>query len=113
MKEFPWKDAGLACYKCRAEAEPVRLTYQGCEVRGWRCPKCGEEMLHPEDTQLVLELKKTGQIQATVSQIGRQTVIRVPALIRDYYKLNRRNKVIMKPKGEHELAVEVTTSSKR
>ena len=61
-----------------------------------KCPKCGGEMLHPEDTQLVLELKKTGEIQATVSQIGRQTVIRVPALIRDYYGLDQRKQ------GDHE-----------
>lgn len=110
VKELPWKEAGLECHKCKVLTEPVTVSYGGYEIRGWRCPKCGEEMLHPEDAQFVLELKKTGKIEATVSRIGRQTVIRVPALIRDYYRLDKSRSIILKPKDKQELTIEITSS---
>lgn len=107
VKEFPWKDAGLECYRCGVVTDPVMVIVKGYGVRGWRCPKCGEEMLHPQDAQLALRLAKEEKIEARVSQLGRQTIIRVPALIRDYYGLDKLEKVTLRPRSSKELVLEV------
>jgi len=46
-------------------------------------------------------------IEGKVGKIGRQTVIRVPTLIRDYYGLDKIEKVILRPKSAKELTLKV------
>ena len=107
VKKFPWKRARLECHRCGVLVEPVIITFGGQEVRGWRCPKCGEEILHPQDAQLAFELSKRKTIEARVSRVGRQTIIRIPATIRDYYGLDKVDKVALKPKSPKELIVKI------
>ena len=39
----------LKCY-CSGTASPAGFRIEGIRVRGWKCGKCGEEYLHPDDS---------------------------------------------------------------
>lgn len=38
--------------------ERITTKWKGIPVRGWRCKKCNEEIIHPLDAQKALEIEK-------------------------------------------------------
>lgn len=61
MKRRKLEDAKPICAVCRKGMDPIKLKIGEMGARAWRCPKCGEEIIHPEDAQLALimaQLKK-------------------------------------------------------
>jgi hypothetical protein len=61
MRPRKLEDAKPVCAVCKKGMEPVKLKIGEIDARAWRCPKCAQEIIHPEDAQLALimaQLKK-------------------------------------------------------
>jgi len=69
----------MKCVSCGGWAEETTVTVDGFEMRAWRCEKCGEEYLHPEDAEkaLVLNKYKKGK-KVKVGTLGESTIVRIP-----------------------------------
>ena len=69
MKRRKLEDAKPICAVCRKGMEPIKLKIGEIEARAWRCPKCGQEIIHPEDAQLALimaQLKKGVEVKVGI-----------------------------------------------
>lgn len=68
----------IKCY-CGGSAGPVELRIEGLKVRGWRCKKCKEEYLHPEDSLRISAIRrlKSKPIEATITKAGNSYAIRI------------------------------------
>jgi len=63
-------------------------------------------MTHPDDSKLIL-LREKG-IRTSIGKLGRQTILRIPAEIREMYKLDTVKDVMLKPIDGKKLIIEVT-----
>lgn len=67
------KKRGMACVKCRGWAEPVRTTFQGNEIDGWKCTSCGEVYYYPGRAQRILMLHTLKhEVMETKLSLGRK-----------------------------------------
>ena len=69
MKERKLDDGMPICIMCDIKMKPVKVTLSDNEVRAWRCSKCSEEIIHPEDAQLALimaQLKKGVEVKVGI-----------------------------------------------
>src|SRR3989344_1363450 len=68
----------LKCY-CSGTASPAGFRIEGIRVRGWKCGKCGEEYLHPDDSIRISAIRrlKSRPIEATVMMAGNSFAIRI------------------------------------
>ncbi|MBM4249381.1 MAG: hypothetical protein FJ149_08115 [Euryarchaeota archaeon] len=41
----------LKCTECGARCRPARIVAGRAELRGWRCQKCGYEVISPRDVE--------------------------------------------------------------
>lgn len=60
--------------------KPSSVRIAGISVRSWRCPKDGEEILHPEEAELALtinKLKRRG-ITVKIGILNKAPYIRFP-----------------------------------
>lgn len=42
-------DAKISCKKCDVPMDQLEVHKNGFELRAVKCPKCGQEIIHPED----------------------------------------------------------------
>ena len=54
MKPRKLEDAKPVCAVCKKGMVPMKLKVGEIDARAWRCPKCAQEIIHPEDAQLAL-----------------------------------------------------------
>jgi hypothetical protein len=69
---------------CRGRYIPMVTQYKGVEVRGWKCKKCHDILLHPVDVQRVLEVeqaKKDKKLDVKVRKINRSLVVTIPEIL--------------------------------
>ena len=69
--------------------------FKGMPVKGWKCRKCGEEILDPNDVDKIIKLKsamKEGMV-STVTKVGNNLTIRIPKLLERFYKLKKGEKL--------------------
>lgn len=67
------------CIHCQSEMAITSITIGDIEARAWKCVKCGEEIIHPEDAQLALiqsKLKKG--IKVKVGLLNKAPYVRFP-----------------------------------
>jgi len=95
----------MKCMRCNGRLSERAEEAQGMRVRVWKCGKCGFSIAHPEDMRKLLMREKG--VQASVGKVGRQTVIRIPASIRDMYALHKKKFVKIIPKSDAEVLIEV------
>jgi Antidote-toxin recognition MazE, bacterial antitoxin len=69
----------MKCIKCDGFAKETTLVVDGFKMRAWKCDKCEEEYLHPEDAQraLILNKYKKGK-KIKVGMLGESTIVRIP-----------------------------------
>jgi hypothetical protein len=60
--------------------KPNSIRLGGIHVRSWRCPKDGEEILHPEDAEFALTINKLRRhgIKVKVGILNKAPYIRFP-----------------------------------
>ncbi|MEM3555620.1 MAG: hypothetical protein QXF56_02795 [Candidatus Micrarchaeia archaeon] len=103
--EMEWEKMRFKCLECGRETEPLKITREGIPIRVWKCLHCNFAITHPEDAERLL-LKEKG-VRATVGKVGSQTIIRVPAVVREYYHLDRIKKILLKPVSDKKLVIEI------
>jgi hypothetical protein len=71
---------GPHCFRCGTSMKPKSLRLGGIQVRTWRCPKDGEEILHPEDAEFALTINKLRRhgIKVKVGMLNKAPYIRFP-----------------------------------
>ena len=73
----------LKC-ECNGQMEKIQTTWKGIDVRGWRCKKCNEELIHPLDAQKALEIdkaRKNNELTVKLRKVGKSNVVTVPQAI--------------------------------
>ena len=95
----------LSCFKCGSPMNDSTIKLGDVNVRSWRCSKCGEEVLHPEDAQKALfinKLKKRG-ITLKVGILNKAPYIRFPKAFLDI--LNKGDEVEIKVSSKNEIRI--------
>ncbi len=73
----------LKC-ECNGNMKKIKTEWKGIEVRGWRCEKCGEELIHPLDAQRALEIDKAKikkELQVKLRKVGKSNVVTIPKIL--------------------------------
>lgn len=84
-----FEDLKLKC-ECNGPMEKITTTWKGIEVRGWKCKKCKEELIHPEDAQKALEIdraRKNNELTVKLRKVGKSNVVTVPQSIMEVENL--------------------------
>ena len=93
----------LKC-SCGGSAKRVDdIKYKGFRLSGWRCKKCREELVDPQQANLYLKyarLKKEGKLRVKLRKVGNSFAVSIPATVRELLDLKE---------GE-ELSLELTES---
>ena len=71
---------------CGGKMKPINTTWKHIPVRGWKCAKCSEELIHPADAQKALEMeraKKRNLLVVKLRKVGKSNVVTIPQPIID------------------------------
>lgn len=86
----------LEC-SCGGTAKRVDdIEYKGFSLDGWRCEKCGEELVDPRQANLYLKyvkLKKEGKLKVKIRKIGNSFAISIPVVLRELLGLKEGNEL--------------------
>ena len=63
-----FEDLKMKC-ECNGSMGKITTQWKGIEVKGWRCSKCGEELIHPRDAQKALEIDKARERKELVVKL--------------------------------------------
>jgi len=89
--------------ECGGTMKKVVTRFENYKVRGWRCPKCKEELIDPRDAQPILKMKKLKSkgFTSTVGKVGNSLVVRIPSLVARALHVQKGEKarIIPKPNG--------------
>lgn len=72
----------LKCSDCGGRCRPARIRAGGIEVQGWRCPKCGFELIGPDDVErayFMLRARKAEDV--VISKRGNSFMVTIPNAI--------------------------------
>lgn len=78
--------------ECGGSMEKIKTEWKGIVVRGWKCKRCGEEVLNPIDAQKALEIeraRKGNKLKVKLRKVGKSDVVTVPSIIKEIEKLRR------------------------
>ena len=67
--------------ECNGKMEKITTVWKGIEVRGWKCMRCKEELIHPADAQKALEIdraRKNNKLTVKLRKVGKSNVVTVP-----------------------------------
>lgn len=100
------KKEKMKCIKCGGWAEEITLVVDGFRMRAWKCNKCGEEYLHPEDAEKALILSKYKKgIKVKVGALGESTIVRIPKELAHVLGLTKGKEVEIKSKDAKRIEV--------
>jgi DNA-directed RNA polymerase subunit RPC12/RpoP len=72
----------LKCQDCGGLCKPASIWVGKTEVRGWRCPKCGYEIISPADVERAYFLLKAAQAEEVmISKRGNSFMVTIPHAI--------------------------------
>ena len=66
---------------CGGHMKTINTTWKDIDVRGWKCAKCGEELINPEDAQKALEIeraRKKNLLTVKLRKVGKSSVVTIP-----------------------------------
>jgi hypothetical protein len=79
-------DAEIVCKKCKKEMGKVLVERGGFHLRAMKCPKCGDELIHPTDLEKFKRYEdmrgKTYNVKLRV--VGNSHAISIPKEILDF-----------------------------
>lgn len=101
---------GMTCVMCKATAMPVKLRFEGNNIDGWKCVKCGEEYLHPGQAEHILTLNKLRResLSAKLGRIKSNLILRIPKAIEQALNLKEGETITLQVKGAKQ--IELTTT---
>ncbi len=79
----------LRC-ECNGDMKRITTIWKDIEVRGWRCSKCNEELIHPVDAQKALEIdraRRNNELTVKLRKVGKSNVVTVPKPIMETERL--------------------------
>src|SRR3989338_7149530 len=95
MKRDLW-DAEHTC-ACGGKMKKETMQMEGMKIRSWKCTKCDETILHPEDAQRMLVFNKMKHgIPVKVGELGESLIIRFPKEVAEFYKISKGGEVVIK-----------------
>ncbi len=102
------KKKGLQCGFCGGTAYEAKLRFQGFDIDGWHCSKCGEDAFDPIQADRILKLNKflKKEYEITVGQISNSLIIRIPKELADLMEIQKGEKVKLKLDDMHTFHVE-------
>ena len=81
----------------------MTTTWKGIEVRGWRCAKCSEELIHPADAQKALDIEKArkeNKLTVKLRKVGKSNVVTIPTSIMEAEKLKEGQELVWHIEGK-------------
>ncbi|HLC77344.1 MAG TPA: hypothetical protein VJH04_04030 [archaeon] len=106
MKRDLW-EAEHTCI-CGGRMKREKMPMEGLEVRAWKCVKCKEIVLHPEDAQKMLVLNKMKHgIPVKIGELGESLIIRFPKEVAEFYKISKGGEVILKAENKNKLELDL------
>lgn len=79
-------DAVIVCKKCKKEMKPIVVEKSGFHLRGVRCEKCGDKIIHPADLEQLKHYNsmrgKTYKVKLRV--VGNSHAVSIPKEIVDF-----------------------------
>ena len=80
------------CIKCKKAMEPVQIKLGTINARAWKRSKCGEEILHPLDTEKALLMAKLKKgIKLKVGILNKAPYVRFP---KEFHKLLHKGETV-------------------
>ena len=95
---------------CGGRMQNTITTWRGIKVRGWKCKKCGEEVLNPVDAQKALEIaraRKNNELKVKFRKSGKSTIITVPQIITEKFNIREGAKAEWSVKAKNKFEVNV------
>ena len=92
MKPRKLEDAKPICAVCKKGMDAITLKVGEIDARAWRCPKCGQEIIPPEDARLALimtQLKKG--VEVKVGMLNDAPYVRFP---KDFGRIIRKGDIV-------------------
>jgi uncharacterized OB-fold protein len=72
----------LRCTECGDLCQPARIRAGNAELRGWRCQKCGYEVISPRDVERAYNLLRAQEpAKVRISKRGNSFMVTIPAAI--------------------------------
>ena len=107
MKRDLW-EAEHHCTICNGQMKRDFMQMEGMKVRAWKCIKCEEIVLHPEDAQKMLVFNKMKRgIPVKVGTLGESLIIRFPKEVAEFYKISKGGEVVLKAENKNKLELDV------
>lgn len=98
---------GMDCIKCGGLAKPIKTSFQGNEIDGWKCIKCREVYYDPKQAQRILLLHKLEHedLQAKLGKIRSNLILRIPKAVEESLRLKEGGTVKLRIKNATELSL--------
>ena len=107
MKRDIWEAEHL-CQNDGYKMGKTKVVVEGMSVRAWKCPKCSETVLHPEDAQKMLVFNKLRHgIPVKVGKLGESLMMRLPKEFAQFYSIEKGGGLILKGEDESRFEVKV------
>src|SRR3989344_6095796 len=81
---------------CGGKMSKTAVEWRGIKVRGWRCAKCKEDLIHPIDAKKALDMekaKKRNLLSVKLRKVGKSNVVTVPQPIMEAENLKEGQKL--------------------
>ncbi len=96
MKRDLW-EAKHRCINCNSQMKKDFMPMEGMKVRIWKCIKCKETVLHPEDAQKMLVFNKIKHgIPVKIGTLGESLIMRFPKEVAEFYKISKGGEVVIR-----------------
>ncbi|MFC1752555.1 AbrB/MazE/SpoVT family DNA-binding domain-containing protein [Thermoproteota archaeon] len=93
----------MKCFNCNSNVNAKRQVFNimGFKVRGWKCPKCGEEYYEGDDINKVLVYNKLKKgIPVKVGALGNSLVMRLPKEVSSVFDIKKGQEVVLRVKDK-------------
>ncbi len=95
---------------CGGKTKNIMTHWKGIPVRGWKCVKCGEEILHPLDADKAMAIAKAienKEFSVKVRRVGKSLTMTVPSKLAKYAELHEGTIANWGINSKNELVVEI------
>ncbi len=96
---------------CGGSTTKINTMWKGIPVRGWKCKKCGEKILHPLDAEKAMIIAKAiekGELSVKIRKVGKSLTITIPHRLAEYFGLKEGEEADWKINSKDELTVKIS-----
>jgi len=88
-------DTIIICKKCNKRTKKGTVMKEGFQLRGWKCPSCGETWVHPGDLKEYEEFRKikNKKFQVKLRMVGNSYTVSIPREIVEFGEI-KKDKVV-------------------